>query len=78
MQTQTDIQSFDDVIEAFGGPAKFAKAIGIKPFHGQTMKTRGSIPPSYWSDTVAAAELQAIEGVTLERLAEIAKLKASA
>lgn len=65
--------TFSDIIQCFGGPAKFAKAIGIKGFHAQSMKTRDSIPPAYWSDTVTAAQQRGIEGVTLQKLAEIAK-----
>lgn len=70
------MQTFEDIFSAFGGPARFADAIGIKGFHAQTMKQRGSIPPAYWSDTVKAAQERDIEGVTLEKLAEMAKRKA--
>jgi hypothetical protein len=69
------MDTFADIITAFGGPTKFAEAIGIQDFHAQTMKTRGSIPPAYWADTVSAALTRNIEGVTLEKLAELAKEK---
>lgn len=69
------LDTFQAVIEAFGGPTKYADAIGIPGFHAQSMKTRGSIPPAYWVDTVAAAERAHVEGVTLEKLAELAKAK---
>lgn len=69
------MDTFEDIIQAFGGPAKYGEAIRIEGFHAQTMKQRGSIPPAYWADTVAAASERHIEGVTLERLAEIAKAK---
>jgi len=71
----SDMDTFDDVFSAFGGPAKFAEAIGIQPVHAQTMKSRGSIPAPYWADTAAAAQRLGIEGVTLSALAEIAKEK---
>lgn len=67
------METFQSVIDAFGGPARFAEAIGIPGFHAQSMKTRKSIPPAYWADTVSAARERHIEGVTLEKLAEIAK-----
>ena len=67
------METFSDIIGSFGGPAKFAEAINIKGFHAQTMKARDSIPPAYWADTVAEAQKRGIEGVTLEKLAEIAK-----
>lgn len=69
------IRSFSDVIAAFGGPTKFAEAIGIPDFHAQSMKNRDSIPDTYWADTVAAAKRAAIPGVTLEKLAALAKAK---
>lgn len=66
------MDSFADIISAFGGPAAFAKAIGIEPSHAGSMKTRGSIPCEYWSDVVRAGRQLGIAGVSLERLAEIA------
>lgn len=69
------LDTFQAVIEAFGGPTKYADAIGIPGFHAQSMKTRGSIPPAYWADTVSAARQRNVEGVTLEKLAELAKEK---
>lgn len=69
------LDTFKDVIEAFGGPTKFAEAIDIPGFHAQSMKTRDSIPPAYWKDTVSAAAQRDVCGVTLEKLAEIAKSK---
>lgn len=69
------MDKFEDVIAAFGGPDRYAEAVKIRDFHARTMKQRGSIPPAYWSDTVKAAAERNIEGVTLERLAEMAKAK---
>lgn len=69
------MRTFDDVFAAFGGPTRLAEAIGIKPFHAQTMKTRGSIPPGYWPDVVKAASKQEIEGLTHEALAKMAAAK---
>lgn len=71
----TNLNSFQAVIEAFGGPTKYADAIGVAGFHAQSMKTRDSIPPAYWDDTVTAASERGISGVTLKRLAELAKAK---
>lgn len=76
------MNSFEDIIAAFGGPAKFAAAIGIKPFHAQTMKTRGSIPPTYWSRVVAAAAERAeaepaFRVVTLDLLTQLHERKAA-
>lgn len=69
------LNTFQAVIDAFGGPTKYAEAIGIPGFHAQSMKTRDSIPPAYWTDTVSAAIERDVEGVTLERLADLARAK---
>jgi hypothetical protein len=71
----TNLNSFQAVIEAFGGPTKYAAAIGVRGFHAQSMSTRDSIPPAYWDDTVSAASERGIAGVTLKKLAELAKAK---
>lgn len=69
------MRTFAEVVNAFGGPARFAEAIGIPAFHAQTMKTRDSIPATYWSDVVEAAKQARIKGISLELLAEIAAEK---
>lgn len=72
------MRTFVDIIDAFGGPARFSEAIGIEAFHGQTMKTRGSIPPAYWNRVVMAARQKRISGITLESLAKIAEARGAA
>lgn len=72
------MNSFGEIIAAFGGPAEFSRAIGIKPFHAQTMKTRGSIPPEYWERVVSAAVAREIDGVTFEGLAKLASTRRDA
>jgi hypothetical protein len=66
------MDTFDDVFTAFGGPARLAEAIGIRPFHAQTMKTRRSIPPAYWARIVEAARQRGMKTISVEKLAEMA------
>jgi hypothetical protein len=66
------MDTFAAIMAAWPTDADFARDIGIRPNHGQVMKARGSIPPGYWPDVVRAAEARRIEGVTIERLADIA------
>lgn len=73
MQT---LASFDDVIAEFGGPSKFAEAIGIPAFHAQTMKARGSIPSAYWRKTIHAARERGLDRITDELLIDLAQAKA--
>lgn len=75
------MDSFEAVIGAFGGPAKFAAAIGIEPFHAQSMKNRGSIPPAYWQRVVTAAsdrlgENPDLANITYEVLSHMAERRA--
>lgn len=43
------MRSHTDVIEAFGGKAKLARAIGLQPKRLTHWNTRG-IPSKYWPD----------------------------
>lgn len=69
------MNSFSEVIEAFGG--RFAQAIGVPESHGRTMKARDSIPSTRWLETVTAARDLGIDGITLDLLARLdaAKIK---
>lgn len=72
------MQNLNDVIDAFGGYAKLAEAIGCPAGTASAWKTRGSIPVRYWSQIVARAAALGIEGVSFEALAKIASQSASA
>jgi hypothetical protein len=69
------MDSFADVIEAFGGPTRFAAVVGIEPAHAQVMKHRDSIPAPYWPQVVMAAKRRRIRGVSLQSLAALARKK---
>lgn len=69
------MNSFVQIIDAFGGAAPFGEAIGIPDSHARAMKARGSIPDGYWLKTVEAARVRDIEGVTLESFASLAKAR---
>lgn len=66
------MQTVDQIIEAFGGPARLARALGVRRYARVTdWKYRGSIPAGAWADIVAAARDNGVHGVTLETLAII-------
>jgi hypothetical protein len=69
------MQTFSGIIDAFGGPIPYGKAVGIPEFHARTMKSRDSIPPGYWPRVVDAAKESGVQGITFETLAKIAKSK---
>lgn len=64
------METFNAIIEAFGGAGRFGQAIGISYSHARVMKTRGSIPPEYWGRLVEAAMERDIE-ISFKRLTEI-------
>lgn len=66
------MQTFADIIVAFGGYAKVAEALGVPAGTVSSWKSRNGIPPQYWAKLVAEASSRAIQGVTLEMLAAIA------
>jgi hypothetical protein len=65
------MQTFSQIIDAFGGAASFGAAVGIPDSHARAMKARNSIPDGYWLKAVNAAQDRGIDGVTLESLAAI-------
>lgn len=66
------MNSFADIIDAFGGPARFGEAVAVSASHAGVMKWRNAIPAEYWPAVVAAAAARQIVGVSYEVLAEIA------
>lgn len=69
------MNSFIDIIDAFGGTAPFGEAIGISDSHARAMKARNSIPDGYWMRVVEAARDRNVGGVTLESFAELASVR---
>ena len=65
------MNSFGEIIDAFGGPGPFGEALAIPASHARTMKARGSIPPAYWPEVVEAAVQRCIPGINLELLAGV-------
>lgn len=59
-----------ELIDAFGGNAKFGRAIGLAPSAVGEQKRNGSVPVKYW-DLVIAAAREAGLVVTYESLAKM-------
>ena len=53
----------EQIVQAFLGPAKFARAIGVTPEHGSTMRQRKSIPMSYWDRLIEVAAEKGFKGL---------------
>lgn len=48
MVTENSIHTVADLITSLGGPAAFARLIGVTTEHASLMKRRQSIPVGYW------------------------------
>lgn len=66
------VNSFSDVIDALGGTAKFARAIGMKANTAKMAKARDSIAAEWWKSVADAAAESGRDDISVERLAELA------
>lgn len=66
------MQTFADIIVAFGGYAKVAEALSIPAGTVSSWKSRNVFPSEHWEKLVATASERGIDGVSLEALARIA------
>jgi hypothetical protein len=65
------MQSIAEIIDAFGGPAAFARVISRGASTASEMKRHGATHARYWEEVVEAARARGIAGVTLECLARL-------
>lgn len=66
------INSFAELIEKFGGPAKFGRAVGMTPGAAKQAKRRDSVAVEYFPAVAKAAQDREIQGVTVKKLVELA------
>jgi hypothetical protein len=71
------MQSFSQIIDLFGGPADFARAVGMTPGAAKQAKRRDSINAEWFASTARAAAANDLP-VTVETLAELAERKRAA
>ena len=57
------------IFQQIGGPAKFARALGLKPSAASEMKRRNSIPVPYWPDLIEVMKEQG-KPLTYEQLVQ--------
>lgn len=75
--THHGMKSFSQIIDLFGGPADFARAVGMTPGAAKQARRRDSINAEWFAATVRAAAANDIE-VTLDTLADLAERKRAA
>ncbi|MBR2819815.1 MAG: hypothetical protein IKE60_34415 [Reyranella sp.] len=66
------MDTFIDIINAWESPTILADDLGEEIGTVRQWRNRNKLPDRVWKAIVMAAQRRAIEGVTLERLAEIA------
>jgi len=70
--------SHADVIHLWPSVADFGSDIGVAYETAKAMRRRGSIPAPYWRRVVYAASERGLEGVTLDRLADLVAIPEAA
>ena len=61
-------KTWNDLIDDFGGPHRFADVIDVSKEASRQMASRNSVHSSYWQKIVARAPLCGVHGVTYEFL----------
>ena len=72
------MNSYTSVCSLWESDHELAADIGATAFAVQKWRQRDKIPPGWWQAIVDAAKRRGIKGVTLEKLADIAKRKRQA
>lgn len=68
LRSKSSPTTVGELIDAFGGPAKFARVIGKGASTASEQKRSGSIPTEYWDLIIAGAAEAGVPGVTWESL----------
>ncbi|OLP56799.1 hypothetical protein BJF92_12055 [Rhizobium rhizosphaerae] len=61
-----------DIINGWPTIGDFASDIGVSYGAAKAMRRRGSIPSAYWVRAVDGAEKRGLDGVSYQRLAQLA------
>lgn len=67
------VQSFKHVIQIFGGPAEFGRAVGMTPGAAKQAGRRDSLAAEWFSAIARAAQERGHSDITEARLAELAE-----
>lgn len=70
------METFVAVIELWPSIGDFAREVGVSYGLAKQWRMRNSIPAAHWQRVIGAAQERGFEGVTAERLTEIAQLRA--
>ncbi len=70
------LHSFSQVIDLFGGPAAFAREVGMTPGAAKQARRRDSLNAEWFAPTARAAQKRGLPGVDEVVLAAIAERSA--
>jgi hypothetical protein len=62
------MKTWQDLINAWGGPSQFADSIGVSVDAAYKMRQRGFVNHVHWTRIVARAPHAGLQGITLEFL----------
>lgn len=65
------MDTWHDLIKAWGGPKKFAHSIGVTVHAAQQMSSRNNVHSVHWGTVVARAPRAGLKGITFELLASL-------
>ena len=71
------MHTWQDLINAWGGNARFGRHVGVKKAAADKMYSRNNVHANYWLIVVARAPHAGVDGVTLELLASLKRGRAS-
>ena len=66
------MKTASELIDELGGSTALAAALELPSTTVASWKSRGVIPPPYWTDIIHRARNMGVDAVTLEFLAELA------
>jgi len=69
------VNSISEVIEKFGGPADFGRAVGMSAGAAKQAKRRDSLAAEWFAATARAAHERGFRDITEARLAQLAELR---
>ena len=71
------MNTWHDLIKAWGGPNAFARSIGVTPDAAQQMSSRNNVHSQHWPVIVARAQHAVIDGVSFELLVSLKRGRAA-
>lgn len=66
MASIKSVKTVGDLMRLWPTISDYARDVGLRPTHAQTIAVRGRLPVEYWDITIKAAARRSIDGVTAD------------